>query len=413
MTEVPATWLGPLEGIRVIDLTRVLAGPLATQFLADLGADVLKVEPPGKGDETRSFAPFVDGESHYFVGLNRGKRSVVLDLSVPEGADILRRLVGTADVLIENFRPGVMDRLNLGPAALSALNPRLIYCAISGFGQTGPLRDRPSFDIVTQALTGVMSVNGEKGGAPVKLGLPVGDMSGGIFGAIAVLAALHERATTGHGRVIDVSLYDGTMSLLGYLAQLAFVSGQDPAPMGSSHPSVVPYGGFPARDGTIVIACLADRFWPLLCAALGCRDMGENPRYATMAARRTHRDEIEQRIAVITPRRSVEEWCQILEAHDVPHAPVLGVMDALAHPHAVAREMVVPVVHPTAGTLRLLGRPIKFPGASQPPLRPPPVLGEHTAMMLRAELGLTETQIEGLRERGIIDRTDAAPPRDA
>ncbi|WP_270933657.1 CaiB/BaiF CoA transferase family protein [Falsiroseomonas oryzae] len=401
MTE-QAAWPGPLAGLRVLDLTRVLAGPLATQFLGDLGAEILKVEPPGTGDETRSFAPFVGGESHYFVGLNRGKQSLVLDLRQEEGAALLRRLAARADVLVENFRPGVMERLGLGAAGLMEANPRLIYCAISGFGQTGPLRDKPSFDIVTQALTGVLSVNGTEGAPPVKLGLPVGDMSGGIFGAIAILAALHERNATGRGRVIDISLYDGTMSMLGYLAQLAMLNGRDPTPMGSRHPSVVPYDGFPARDGTIIIACLADRFWPKLCAALGCPEMGADPRYATMALRREHRAEIEPRIAAITATRSVAEWEERLAAHDVPHAPVLGVTGALNHPHAAARGMVEEVEHPTAGLLRLLGRPIKFPGAQQAPLQPPPVLGQHGEVVLRDELGLDEAELAALRAKGVV-----------
>lgn len=402
-----AAWGGPLAGLRVIDLTRVLAGPLATQFLGDLGAEILKVEPPGNGDETRGFAPFIGGESHYFVGLNRGKRSLVLDLRQSEGVEILRDLVATADVLIENFRPGVMDRLGLGAEALMALNPRLIYCAVSGFGLTGPMRDKPSFDIVTQALTGVLSVNGEQGRPPVKMGLPIGDMSGGIFGAIAILSALHERAATGRGRLIDVSLYDGTMSLLGYFAQLAFLNGQDPVPMGSAHPSVVPYGSFPASDGAIIIACLADGFWPKLCNALGCPELGQDPGLTTMSARRERRAEIEPRIAAITATRSVAEWQQQLEAHDVPHAPVLGVTAALSHPHAVAREMVVATEHPAAGTLRMLGRPIKFPGETQAPLEASPTLGQHTADVLRRDLGFSEERIEVLRRLGVIDRIAA------
>ncbi|MBX9702144.1 MAG: CoA transferase [Acetobacteraceae bacterium] len=399
-----APWPGPLAGLRVLDLTRVLAGPLATQFLGDLGAEIVKLEPPA-GDETRGFAPFIGTESHYFVGLNRGKRSLVLDLRTPEGADILRRLAGVADVLVENFRPGVMDRLGLGAESLMAANPRLIWCAISGFGQTGPLRDRPSFDIVTQALTGVLSVNGVEGAPPVKLGLPIGDMSGGIFGAIAILAALQERHATGRGRLIDVSLFDGTLSLLGYLAQLPALTGADPVPMGSRHPSVVPYDGFPARDGTIVIACLADRFWPKLCTALGCDDLGEDPRLATTAGRREHRATIEARIAAVTPTRTVAEWEALLAAHDVPHAPVLGVNAALAQPHAAARGMVETVEHPTAGALRLLGRPIKFPGAEQPPLAPPPRLGEHAAAVLADWIGLDEAEVARLRERGVLGGT--------
>lgn len=396
-------WKGPLAGVRVLDLTRVLAGPMASQLLGDLGADIIKVEPPGKGDETRGFAPFLGTESHYFVSLNRGKRSVVLDLTQPEGADILRALARKADVLVENFRPGVMARFGLGADVLMADNPRLVYCAISGFGLTGPLRDKPSFDIVTQAMSGVLSVNGETGRPPVKLGIPIGDLSGGIFGAISILSALHERGATGRGRLIDVSLLDGTMSLLGYLSQLAFLTGEDPGPVGNAHPSVVPDDAFPAADGAIVIACLADRFWPKLCAALGIPETGADPRFATMALRRENRALIEPRISAITATRTVAEWERILLEHDVPHAPVLGVRAALAHPQAQARGMVAEVEHPTAGTLRLLGRPIKFPGEEQAALEPPPTLGQHSAEVLREELGMAEEAIEDLRRRGIID----------
>ena len=274
-----STWGGPLAGIRVIDLTRVLAGPFCTQSLGDLGAEVLKIEPPGLGDETRHFPPFVAGESHYFLGINRNKKSLVIDLQQPAGADILRRLVGTADILVENYRPGVMDRLGLGYDKLAAINPRLIYCAISGFGLTGPLRDKPSFDIVTQALSGALSINGERGHMPVKLGIPLGDMVGGVFGPMAILGALHERSQTGRGRLIDISLYDGLIGMLGYFAQLAFITGEDPGPMGSSHPNIVPYGSFPASDGSIIIAVLSERFWGRLCEALDRPALADDPRF--------------------------------------------------------------------------------------------------------------------------------------
>src|ERR1041385_332056 len=213
-------WAGPLAGIRVVDLTRVLAGPFCTQSLGDLGAEVLKIEPPERGDETRHFPPFVAGESHYFLGINRNKKSLVIDLQQPQGAEILRRLAARADILVENYRPGVMDRLGLGYEALSEINPRLIYCAISGFGLSGPLRDKPSFDIVTQALSGALSINGEGGHMPVKLGIPLGDMVGGVFGPMGVLAALHERTQTGKGRLLDISLQDGLIGVLVYSVQL-------------------------------------------------------------------------------------------------------------------------------------------------------------------------------------------------
>jgi crotonobetainyl-CoA:carnitine CoA-transferase CaiB-like acyl-CoA transferase len=404
VNDTKSGWAGPLDGIRVVDLTRVLAGPFCTQSLGDLGAEVLKIEPPERGDETRHFPPFLAGESHYFLGINRNKKSLVVDLQQPKGAEILRRLVAKADILVENYRPGVMDRLGLGYEALAELNPRLIYCAISGFGLSGPLRDKPSFDIVTQALTGALSVNGERGHMPVKLGIPLGDMVGGVFGPMAILAALHERSQTGRGRLIDISLYDGLIGMLGYFAQLAFITGEDPPPMGSSHPNIVPYGSFPASDGAIIIAVLSESFWSKLCEALERPELADDPRFATPTLRRDRRDEVDAIIAEVTRTRSVAEWEERLAKCDVPHAPVLGVTAALAHPHARAREMVVSAEHPTAGELRLAGRPIKFPGAPQRPSTAPPTLGQHTAAVLRDELGYSEAEIADLRSAGVIDR---------
>jgi crotonobetainyl-CoA:carnitine CoA-transferase CaiB-like acyl-CoA transferase len=397
-------WAGPLQGIRVVDLTRVLAGPFCTQSLGDLGAEVLKIEPPDRGDETRHFPPFVGGESHYFLGINRNKKSLVIDLQRPAGAEILRRLVAKADILVENYRPGVMDRLGLGYAALAEINPRLIYCAISGFGLTGPLRDKPSFDIVTQALSGALSINGERGHMPVKLGIPLGDMVGGVFGPMAILAALHERTQTGRGRLIDISLHDGLIGMLGYFTQLAFLTGEDPPPMGSSHPNIVPYGSFPASDGSIIIAVLSESFWGKLCDALERPDLATEPRFATPTGRRDHRDEVDAAIAEITRTRTVAEWEERLAKYDVPHAPVLGVTAALAHPQAVAREMVVEAEHPTIGPMRIAGRPIKFPGSPQRPSTAPPTMGQQTVEVLRDELGYGEAEIDALRRDGIIDR---------
>ena len=410
MNDTEEGWAGPLQGIRVIDLTRVLAGPFCTQSLGDLGAEIFKIEPPERGDDTRHFPPFIAGESHYFLGINRNKKSLVIDLQQDAGADILRRLVATADILVENYRPGVMDRLGLGYAALATLNPRLIYCAISGFGLSGPLSDKPSFDIVTQALTGALSINGERGHMPVKLGIPLGDMCGGIFGPMAILAALHERTRSGRGRLIDISLYDGLIGMLGYFAQLAFITGEDPGPMGSSHPNIVPYGSFPASDGSIIIAVLSESFWGKLCDALERPDLAQDPRFATPTLRRARRDEVDHLIAEITRTRTVAEWQERLAAFDVPHAPVLGVTAALAHPHAVAREMVVSAEHASAGPLSLVGRPIKFPGSPQRPSTAPPTLGQHTVAVLRDELGYSDTEIDVLRRTGVIDRVTARPP---
>ena len=388
---------GPLADIRVLDLTRVLAGPAASLALADLGAEVIKIEPPGTGDETRSFPPFRDGESHYYLSVNRGKKSMVVDLKSAAGLAVIKELAAHCDVLIENYRPGVMERLGLGYAALSAINPRLIYCSISGFGMTGPLRDRPSFDIVLQALSGALSVNGEPGRLPLKLGIPLGDLVGGINGPIGILAALHERNSTGRGRLIDVSLLDGMMGLLGYLAQLAFFTGEDPQPQGSQHPNLVPYGSFPARDGSIIIACLTNSFWDRICRALDMLQYSRDPRFDTLEKRRDSRAAVNDIIAGFTREKTVQELVELFTEHQVPHAPILGITDALTSAQAMARGMVVETDHPVLGRIPIVNRSIRFPGAEQPVPTAPPVLGQHTDEILREILGYTAEQIEVLR----------------
>jgi crotonobetainyl-CoA:carnitine CoA-transferase CaiB-like acyl-CoA transferase len=398
-------WAGPLAGVRVVDLTRVLAGPFATQILGDLGAEILKVEPPDRGDETRHFPPHKAGESHYFVAINRSKRSLVINLQSESGCEVFRRLIATADVVVENFRPGVMDRLGLGYGALSAINPRLVYCSISGYGQTGPLRDKPSFDVITQAMAGLVSVNGERGGPGVKLGLPIGDMVGGVFGPVAILSALLERQTTGRGRLIDVSLFDGALGMLGYLAQLSLLAGREPEPVGSGHPQIVPYGSFPTSDGGIMIACLTPQFWVNLCGAIGRPALAADPRFTSMALRHEYRAVLDAMIGDVTVTRSTAEWEAVFAAADVPCGPVLKVSQALRHPHAVAREMLVTVDHPALGPVEMVGRPVKFPGAQQAPLRAPPLLGEHTRAVLCEELGYSAAEFSALVESGAVQGT--------
>lgn len=395
-------WAGPLQGVRVLDFTRVLAGPSASLALADLGAEVLKIEPPGTGDETRSFPPFRDGESHYYLSVNRGKKSIVVDLKTEAGVALVKDLAAKCDVLVENYRPGIMDRLGLGYESLSAINPRLIYCSISGFGMTGPLRDRPSFDIVLQALSGAMSVNGEPDGQPTKLGIPLGDLVGGINGPIGILAALHERNTTGRGRLIDVSLLDGMIGLLGYLAQLAFFTGEDPTRQGSQHPNLVPYGTFPAQDGSIIVACLTNNFWERICKALGMQEYAEDTRFDTLEKRRDNRAVVNELISGFTRQKSVQELAELFTDYQVPNAPILGIKDALAQPQAVAREMVVEVKHQTLGNIPIVNRSIKFPQDQQPAPAAPPLLGQHTDEILGDILGFTPEQIEGLRAANIV-----------
>jgi crotonobetainyl-CoA:carnitine CoA-transferase CaiB-like acyl-CoA transferase len=396
------TYAGPLAGIRVLDFTRVLAGPAASLALADLGAEVIKIEPPGTGDETRTFPPIRDGESHYFLAINRGKKSIVLDLKSPEGLGIARDLAAKCDILIENYRPGVMDRLGLGYEALSADNPGLIYCAISGYGMTGPLKDRPSFDIVLQAMSGALSLNGELGRQPTKLGIPLGDLVGGINGPIAILAALHERHTTGKGRLIDISLMDGLIGLLGYNAQLAFFTGEDPKSLGSQHPNLVPYGTFPAKDGSIVIACLTNGFWAKIIAALGLPVDPADPRYDTLLKRREARAEVNAMIEAVTSLHTVDELVTMCIEHQVPHAPILGVIEALSQEQTKVREMVVETDHATLGKIPMVNRPFKFAGEEQAAPDAPPVLGQHTDAILGEILDLAPERIAALRAAGVV-----------
>lgn len=394
-------WNGPLAGLRVLDFTRVLAGPAASLALADLGADVIKIEPPGTGDETRGFPPVRDGESHYFLAINRGKKSIVVDLKAPEGVALVKDLAARCDVVVENYRPGVMDKLGLGWDVLREINPRLIYCAISGYGQDGPLAQRPSFDIVLQAMSGALSLNGEPGRVPTKLGLPMGDLVGGVNGPIAILSALYERERTGKGRFIDISLMDGLQGLLGYFAQLAFFTGEDPKPTGSQHQYLVPYGTFAAADGAIVIACLTPGFWGRICTALGRDELTADPRYDTLERRRDARDEINAIVTAFTRTRTVAELVGIFTAHEVPHAPILGVLDALSQPQAVHRGMVVEVEHQTLGTIPLVNRPFTF-DETMPAPAAPPVLGQHTDAVLRDVLGLDAEAIAALRAKGAV-----------
>ena len=396
-----ATPVGPLQGLRVLDLSRVLTGPFCSMILADLGAEDWKVEEIGRGDQTRSVPPFVGGESHYYLSINRNKRSLALDLKTTAGRDIALDLAAKADVVLENFRPGVMDRLGLGIEALRERNPQLIVCSITGFGQKGPMATKPSFDLVTQALSGVMSINGEPDGPPSKLGIPLGDIGGGLWGAIAVLSAVHHRTATGTALHIDLSLLDGLVGLLGYLAQMYLVTGESPGQVGSGHHTIVPYGRYPVKDGHIVLALHVGGFWRNFCRAVERPELIEDERFRTTADRHRNRDILVPMVIEMLAQKTMAEWHQVLDLGDVPHAPVFSVGEALRQPALTARGLLKTTHHPKAGAVEVVGSPVQFVGDPfEARWEAAPVLGADTRTLLKEVLGYSSARIDKLVSSG-------------
>ncbi|MGH7778031.1 MAG: CaiB/BaiF CoA transferase family protein [Candidatus Dormibacterales bacterium] len=392
-----------LESVRVLDLTRVLAGPFATMVLADLGAEVIKVEGPNAPDYTRSIAPLAGEMSHYFISANRGKKSCCIDLKSERGALLALDLVRRCDVVVENFRPGVMERLGLGYEALKAVRPDIVLCSVTGFGQAGPLARQASVDTVVQALAGVMSVNGEAEGPPLKLGLPIGDLAGAMWAAVGVLAALHRRQVTGRGAHVDVSLLDALVSQLSYLAELYLVTGESPARAGSRHHTVPAYGPYDVKDGRMVLAAQMDGFWRRFCEAAGRPELAVDPRFQTVPERRRHYAEVEEVVAGIMETKGVEEWRRLLQDADVPHAPILSVAEALESPHSRERGLVQEVEQLGAGKVRVLAPTLKFEDAPAPSeLRGAPRLGEHTREVLTSVLGLSPGEVDALVADGVV-----------
>jgi crotonobetainyl-CoA:carnitine CoA-transferase CaiB-like acyl-CoA transferase len=393
-----------LDGIRVIDLSRMLAGPYGSMLLADLGAEVIKVEDPEGGDPMRVMGPpfLPDGDSAYFLSINRNKKSVVIDLVQGEGRDVFFDLVRRADVVWENFRPGVMARLGCDHAALARLNPRLVHCSISAYGQDGPYRDWPAFDLALQAMGGGMSITGEAGGRPVRMGLPMGDLAGGLFGAFAVAGALLRRERTGQGAHLDLGLLDCQVSLLSYIAQYFWTDGRVPGPMGSGHASVVPYQALETRDGHLIVAVFAEKFWSGFCRAIEQPAFEHDPRFATNRSRVSHREALVRELETIFPTRATSEWLDRLRAEGVPAAPILTVDRVLADPQVRHRAMVVDMAHPVHGPLPTLGTPVKVDGAMALEPTPPARLGQHTDEVLREVLGYTGDRIAELRKARVI-----------
>jgi CoA:oxalate CoA-transferase len=373
---------GFFTGLLVVDLTRVLAGPFCTMMLAELGARVIKVENPDGGDDSRRFEPFLHGKSAYFASLNRGKESIALDLKDEADRTVFLKLLGWADVLVENFRPGTMARLGLGYESLRTVNPRLIYAAVSGFGQTGPWSAKPAYDLIVQALGGMMSVTGQPGGTPTKAGTSVGDITGGLFLLAGIAGALYHREKTGTGQFVEVAMLDGQLAILESAIMRYAATGQVPGPLGNRHPSITPFEVYATADRPLVIAAGNDALFGRLCAALSRADLAADPRYASNSSRTHHADELKADLEAVLVRQPAEHWVAVLEAAGVPCSPIQNVAEAVAHPQTQARNMVV-----SSGELLMAGNPIKVPGFADPPTRRPAPDLNADGDRIRRELG--------------------------
>jgi CoA:oxalate CoA-transferase len=386
--------------VRVLDLSRVLAGPYCTTMLYELGAEVLKVEQPGHGDDTRAFPPFVNGESVYFASINRGKRSVALDLRVAADRNVFDALLAKADVLVENFRPGTMERLGYGWDVVHARHPALIYAAISGFGQTGPYRDLPAYDLVVQALGGMISINGDEGGSGVRLGISLADLAAGLFAALGVTAALHDRKTSGVGRLVDVAMLDCQTMLLESALVRQFATGETQRPTGSRHPVITPFDVFQAQDGPIAIGCANDHLFALLAQTIGRPELAADARFATVFARFGFHVELKAQLETTLAQRPVAAWIAALQAAGVPCAPVQDMAVVAKDPQLAARNMFVEVDDPEMGKLRMSGNAMKISGFPDPSTRPPaPNLDEARADVL-AEIGAAPEDPRARRREG-------------
>jgi crotonobetainyl-CoA:carnitine CoA-transferase CaiB-like acyl-CoA transferase len=392
----------PLSGVRVIDMTRVLAGPFCTMSLGDMGAEVIKIEEPGKGDDTRGWPPFVHGEATYFLSVNRNKKSLTLDLKAPDGQEILRRLLAAADVVVENFRPGTMERLGFGYEVLRRANPRLIYCSISGFGESGPEAHRPGYDLIVQGESGVMDITGFPDGPPVKVGNSIGDLVAGMAAAQGVTLALLSRSQTGKGQKVEIGMLDVMASLLTYQAGLYWNGGGRPARRGNEHPSIVPYEVFKAQDVYITLGVANNSLWDRTCKALDRPDLIKDPRFDTEANRVTNRKVLVPLLNEILGARPADEWLARLDKAGVPAGRIKSVAEVCESAHLRARGMMVSLPHPKAGAITVMGVPLRLhdtPGRAQ---AAPPLLGQHTDEILTKLLRMPRARVEKLRAAGVV-----------
>ena len=399
------TPIGPLTGLRVLDLTRVLAGPTCTQMLGDLGAEVIKIERPEAGDDTRGFAPpFVPNtkESAYFVGVNRNKKSVTLDIAKPEGQAIIHKLLEHCDILVENFKVGALAKYGLGYEQLAKTHPRLIYCSITGFGQTGPYAPRPGYDALIQAMGGVMSLTGEPNGSPQKVGVPVADLFAGLYGCIGILAAVNHRNSTGQGQQIDIGMLDTHVAWLANQGMNYLATGENPPRLGNQHPNIAPYQEFPTKDGYIILAVGNDPTFERFCKAFGQEALLADPRFATNPIRVQNRQLVTDTLTPVMKSKTTAEWIDALEALKIGCGPINTLEQVFADPHVQAREMVVDMAHGSGEKVKVIANPVKL-SATPPSYRSaPPVLGEHTNAVLTDVLKMSAAEITALKDKGIL-----------
>jgi crotonobetainyl-CoA:carnitine CoA-transferase CaiB-like acyl-CoA transferase len=399
-----------LTGIRVLDLSRVLAGPWAGQNLADLGAEVIKIERPKVGDDSRAFGPpwVKDAQgrdtkdSAYFTSANRGKKSVTVNLQQAEGQALVRELAAKSDVLIENYKFGDLARYGLGYEDLQKINPRLIYCSVTGFGQTGPYKERPGYDFMIQGMGGMMSVTGEPGAEPQRAGVPIADIITGMYASIAICAALAHRAQSGKGQHLDLALLDSQIALLAYQNTNYFATGKPPRRIGNLHPNIVPYQPFRAADGEVILACGNDNLYRKFCEAAGCAELAADPRFATNGKRVENRVELTRLLGEIFRKRSKKDWVELLDGAGVPNGPINDIAQVFAEPQVKARGVKIEVAHPVAGKLPMVASPMRFSATPLEHRTPPPLLGEHTDEILQRVLGKKVEEIARLRASGAI-----------
>lgn len=392
----------PLDGIKVLDLTRVLAGPYATMLLGDLGAEVIKIEQPGTGDESRKFGPFKNGFSLYFMSVNRGKRSMTLNLKTERGKSIFKQLVKQSDVVVENFRPGTMKKLGLDYDSLTAEHPSLIYAACSGFGQTGPYAQQGAYDMIIQGMGGIISITGEPDGPPVRVGTSISDITAALFTTIGILSALHHHHQTGRGQLVDVAMLDSLVAVLENAVVRYFATGAVPQPLGSRHPAITPFEAFASANGHVIIAIGNDMLWAKFCEHVNRLELISDMRFSTNAGRTTHHSELFPILSEIMYQRTTDEWIDALGRIGVPCGPINAMDKVVNHPQVQAREMITRVVHNITGAVEVPGMPIKL---TETPGRvdvPAPCLGEHTIEVLTGVLKMPPDEVERLRQEGII-----------